>query len=260
LIRRILELLGVYKLYEKWLWRQIKDGEMPSHVGVILDGNRRWARSRGLPPWSGHEEGAKRVEELLKWCIEAGIKTLTIYVFSTENFQRPREEVDAIMRLAKKYIKRAIESEEIHKHKVRVKAIGRLELLPEDLREVIGELEKATEKYNDHYLNIAIAYGGRSEIIDAVKRIAEKVKMGELEVEEINEEVFEKHLYTSHLPNPYPDLIIRTSGEERLSGFLLWQCAYSELIFLDVYWPDFRKIDFWRAIRIYQKRERRYGR
>ncbi len=260
MIRRILELLGVYKLYEKWLWRQIKDGEMPSHVGVILDGNRRWARSRGLPPWSGHEEGAKRVEELLKWCIEAGIKTLTIYVFSTENFQRPREEVDAIMRLAKKYIKRAIESEEIHKHKVRVKAIGRLELLPEDLREVIGELEKATEKYNDHYLNIAIAYGGRSEIIDAVKRIAEKVKMGELEVEEINEEVFEKHLYTSHLPNPYPDLIIRTSGEERLSGFLLWQCAYSELIFLDVYWPDFRKIDFWRAIRIYQKRERRYGR
>jgi len=260
LIRRILELLGVYKLYEKWLWRQIKDGEMPSHVGVILDGNRRWARSRGLPPWSGHEEGAKRVEELLKWCIEAGIKTLTIYVFSTENFQRPREEVDAIMRLAKKYIKRAIESEEIHKHKVRVKAIGRLELLPEDLREVIGELEKATEKYNDHYLNIAIAYGWRSEIIDAGKRIAEKLKMDELEVEEINEEVFEKHLYTSHLPNPYPDLIIRTSGEERLSGFLLWQCAYSELIFLDVYWPDFRKIDFWRAIRIYQKRERRYGR
>ncbi|RLE51128.1 MAG: di-trans,poly-cis-decaprenylcistransferase [Candidatus Methanomethylicota archaeon] len=260
MLRTLLRILGIYKLYEKWLWRQIKNGEMPSHVGVILDGNRRWARRRGLPPWSGHEIGAKRVEELLRWCIEAGIKTLTIYVFSTENFQRTKEEVEAIMNLAKKYIRKAIESRDIHEHKVRVKAIGRLELLPKDLQEAIRKLERITENYDDHYLNIAIAYGGRSEIVDAVRRIAEKVKKGKLDVNEITEETFEKFLYTSHLPNPHPDLIIRTSGEERLSGFLLWQSAYSELVFLDVYWPDFRKIDFWRAIRIYQKRERRYGR
>ncbi|MCS7385879.1 MAG: polyprenyl diphosphate synthase [archaeon GB-1867-005] len=260
MLRKILEVLGIYKIYEKWLWRQIKRGEKPEHVAIILDGNRRWAKIRGLPPWAGHEEGAKKVENLLRWCFDSGIRTLTIYVFSTENFQRPREEVEAIMNLAKKYIQRAMASKEIHDYQVRVKAIGKLELLPEDLREEIRKLEEATKNYSKHYLNIAIAYGGRSEIIDAVKRIAEKIKSGELDTQDITEEVFEKHLYTAHLPNPNPDLIIRTSGEERLSGFLLWQSAYSELIFLDVYWPDFRKIDLWRAIRTYQKRERRFGR
>lgn len=260
MLRRILELMGVYKIYEKWLWKQIEKGDKPKHVGIILDGNRRWARSRGLPPWIGHERGAQKVEELLRWCYDTGIKTLTIYVFSTENFLRTKREVEEIMNLAQKYIEKAMGSKEIHEYEVRVKAIGKLELLPPKLREAIEKIEKATERYNKHYLNIAIAYGGRSEIIDAVIRIAEKVEKGILHANEINEEVFEKHLYTSHLPNPYPDLIIRTSGEERLSGFLLWQSAYSELVFLDIYWPDFRKIDLWRAIRIYQKRERRFGR
>ncbi|MCR6669544.1 MAG: polyprenyl diphosphate synthase [archaeon YNP-WB-040] len=260
MLRRLLEIIGIYKLYEKWLWRQIKDKEKPTHVGIILDGNRRWARERKLPPWMGHEKGAEKVKDVIKWCYEAGIKILTLYVFSTENFNRSREEVEAIMNLAKRYVQEYMNDKNIHEKKVKVKLLGKRELLDEDLRRKIEELEKVTENYNERYLNIALAYGGRVEIVDAVKEICRKIMNGEIKVDEINEEIIEKHLYTSHLPQPSPDLIIRTSGEERLSGFLLWQSAYSELVFLDVYWPDFRKIDFWRAIRTYQRRNRRFGR
>ncbi|MEM3541682.1 MAG: polyprenyl diphosphate synthase [Candidatus Methanomethylicia archaeon] len=260
MLRRLLEVTGIYKIYEKWLWRQIKDGEKPIHVGIILDGNRRWARENKLPPWAGHEKGAEKAKEVIKWCYEAGINTLTLYVFSMENFNRSKEEVEAIMRLAKKYADMYMDDENIHEKKVRIKVLGRKDLLDNDLREKIEKLEYSTKDYNERYLNIALAYGGRTEIVDAVKEICKRVKSGEMDVNQIDEKVIEKFLYTSHLPQPYPDLIIRTSGEERLSGFLLWQSAYSELIFLDVYWPEFRKIDFLRALRTYQRRNRRYGR
>ncbi len=260
LLRRLLEILGVYKLYEYWLMRQVRDGEMPSHVALILDGNRRWAIKRGLPPWLGHRKGADKVEELLDWCLELGIRTVTLYVFSTENFRRPKREVEELMKLFEESLERLLRDERIYKNEIRVKALGRLYLLPERIQELLKKVERRTSHFDKFYLNIAIAYGGRAEITDAVRKIARDVRAGRLSPEEINEKVIERYLYTAHLPNPEPDLIIRTSGEERLSGFLLWQSAYSELCFLDVYWPDFRKIDFLRAIRTYQRRQRRFGR
>ncbi len=260
MLRRLLELLGIYRIYEYWLWRQVKDGSMPSHVALILDGNRRWAKKKGLPPWFGHRKGAEKVEDVLKWCLDLGIRTVTLYVFSTENFHRPKQEVLELMRLFEEYLSKLLEDETIHKNEVRIKALGRTYLLPVRIQKLLQQIERRTEKYNKFFLNIAIAYGGRAEITDAIRRIARDVKEGMIKLNDINEKLIERYLYTAHLPNPEPDLIIRTSGEERLSGFLLWQSAYSELCFLDVYWPDFRRIDFLRAIRTYQKRERRYGR
>ncbi|MBS7605763.1 MAG: polyprenyl diphosphate synthase [Candidatus Bathyarchaeia archaeon] len=259
MLRTLLSLLGIYKLYEKWLWHQVKNKRVPEHIAIILDGNRRWASKNRLEPWMGHHYGAKKLEEVLRWCLDLGVKSITLYAFSTENFQRPREEVERLMDLFREKLKELLANEEIHKHKVRVKIIGRTYLLPRDLQEMIHRVEEETKDFNGRYLNLAIAYGGRSEIVDAVKKIAYKVARGELSPEEINEEIFEQHLYTSFLPKQDPDLIIRTSGEERLSGFLLYQSAYSELCFLDVYWPEFRRIDLLRAIRTYQKRIRRFG-
>jgi tritrans,polycis-undecaprenyl-diphosphate synthase [geranylgeranyl-diphosphate specific] len=180
-------------------------------------------------------------------------------MFSTENFQRSKSEVEEIMRIAEERFQRILADERIHKNKVRVKVIGRVNLLPEHLQQLIADVEKSTEGYDKHFLNFAFAYGGRAEIVDAAKKIAEKVGTGDLSPDEVDEQLFEKHLYTSHMPNQDPDLIIRTSGEERLSGFLLWQSAYSELCFLDVYWPDFRFIDLLRAVRTFQNRKRRFG-
>ena len=214
----------------------------------------------GLEPWVGHRFGARKVEDLLRWCLELGVRTVTLYAFSTENFRRTPREVMELMELFEEKLRELKENDVIHKYKVRVKAIGRLELLPPHVRKLIKEVEAATAHYNGHFLNIAIAYGGRAEIVDAVRKIARDVKTGKLDPEEIDEKVFERYLYTSHLPKQDPDLIIRTSGEERLSGFLLWQSAYSELCFIDVYWPEFRRIDLLRAIRTYQKRQRRFGR
>ncbi|MEM3506885.1 MAG: polyprenyl diphosphate synthase, partial [Candidatus Bathyarchaeia archaeon] len=177
-----------------------------------------------------------------------------------ENFPRTKDEVENIMNIIEKEALELYNDKRLHKNRVHVKAIGRVDLLPQSLRETLKKVEESTKDYEDHYLNIAIAYGGRAEIIDATKKIAEDIKNNKLNPKDITEELFMKYLYTAHLPNPYPDLIIRTSGEERLSGFLLWQSAYSELCFLDVYWPDFRKIDLLRAIRTYQRRKRRFGR
>jgi tritrans,polycis-undecaprenyl-diphosphate synthase [geranylgeranyl-diphosphate specific] len=163
------------------------------------------------------------------------------------------------MRIASEKLQKIVTDERIHKNKIRVKIIGRTNLLPENLQKIIADVERATQNYDKHFLNIAFAYGGRAEIVDAARKIAEKVRKKELAPEDVNEELFEKHLYTSHMSKQDPDLIIRTSGEERLSGFLLWQSAYSELCFLDVYWPDFRVIDLLRAVRTFQKRKRRFG-
>ena len=254
-----LRAIGAYALYEKWLNRQVRKQPIPEHLGIILDGNRRWAIARSGIVYEGHRYGARTSERFLEWCLDLDIKTITLYVFSMENFNRPRQEVETILDIIEEEARRLLKDQRLHQNQVRVKALGRLDLLPNRLQEALQEIEHATESYDKHYLNIALAYGGRTEIIDAARKIASEVQTGSARPEEIDEQFFMKYLYTAHLPNPYPDLIIRTSGEERLSGFLLWQSAYSEFCFLDVYWPEFRRIDLLRAVRTYQKRQRRFG-
>jgi len=259
-LERILKIFGVYRLYEKWLYDQISKGEMPKHIGVILDGNRRWAARRGLYSWLGHKVGAEKVKDLLKWCYELGIQAVTLYTFSTENFSRPEKEREELMKILEEKVIEAINDQEIHKRKIRIKFIGDLSLLNERLVRKMRELEELTKDYKNMIVNIAVAYGGKHEILMATKKIAEKVYRGEILPEQITYDLFQEHLYTSHLDQQDVDMILRTGGEMRLSNFLLWQSAYSELIFLDIYWPDFRKIDLMRAIRTFQKRQRRFGR
>ncbi|MCW4020335.1 MAG: polyprenyl diphosphate synthase [Candidatus Bathyarchaeota archaeon] len=251
--------LGIYRLYEAWLWAQVKGEPKPEHIAIILDGNRRWALTRSLNRHMGYHYGADKTEMMLRWCLQLGVKTVTLYTFSTENFKRPQEEVDELMQLFEEKLQQLLKNEDIHKHKVRVKVIGRLGLLPENVRGIIAKVEQATKDYNEYFLNLAMAYGGRAEIVDAAKEISQEIMAGSLSPDEITEKVFAKYLYTAYLPKQEPDLVIRTSGEERLSGFLLYQSAYSELCFVDIYWPDFRLIDILRAIRTYQKRKRRFG-
>ena len=259
MLERLLKLFGAYWLYEKWLYRNVSRGKMPRHIALILDGNRRWAVRRGWEPWIGHRYGADRVEEILDDIYELGIQTVTLYVLSTENLRRKPEELQQLFELIKERAEKLLKNPLIHKREVRVKVLGRLYLLPRDVREALERLERATGEYSRHYLNIAVAYGGRAEIVDAVRMIAEKVKQGIIPINDINEKTIEEHLYTHDLPQPDPELIIRTSGEERISNFFLWQSAYSELVFQDVYWPEFRRIDLLRAIRTFQRRERRHG-
>ncbi|HDQ06969.1 MAG TPA: di-trans,poly-cis-decaprenylcistransferase [Candidatus Bathyarchaeota archaeon] len=259
MLEGLLSLLGIYKLYEKWLWYQVKEGKKPEHVAIILDGNRRWAANKALISWIGHRHGANKIDDLMDWCMKLDVKFITLYAFSTENFRRPKKEVEEIMKLIEEKLHAILENKRIHENEIRVKAIGRVDLLPKSMQEVIQRVEEATKTYSDRFLNVALAYGGRAEIVDATKEIAAKVKNGELKLEKINERLFEKYLYTAHMPKQDADLIIRTSGEERLSGFLSWQSAYSELCFVDVNWPDFRYIDLLRAVRTYQRRKRRFG-
>jgi tritrans,polycis-undecaprenyl-diphosphate synthase [geranylgeranyl-diphosphate specific] len=259
MLRDLLSAIGVYKIYRSWLRSQIDRDRLPEHIGIILDGNRRWASAREMIPWQGHREGAEKVREFLEWCLDLGIRTVTLYAFSTENFNRVDREVEELMRIYEENLTELLKSEVIHDNKVCVRAIGRINLLPERIRILIEEVKEATKDYDSFYLNVALAYGGRAEIVDAAKEIAVKVNKGELAPDDIDEEVIEDHLYTSYLPHPDPDLIIRTSGVARLSNFLIWQSAYSELFLVDVYWPDFREIDLERAIRSFQNRQRRYG-
>ena len=255
----LLRWIGVYSIYDRYLTIQTTRYQLPDHVGIILDGNRRWASENEYPIYFGHNTGANIATHLLEWCHDLGIKTLTVYVLSTENLQRPQKELDGLFEAIREKLQELINDDRLRRYKVRVKGIGRLELLPQKIRNLLAELEESTSNFEGHFLNLALAYGGRTEIVDVVKKIVAKCESGDVKVDEITQETVETHLYTAHLSNPDPDLIIRTSGEERLSGFLLWQSAYSELIFLDVYWPDFRKIDLMRAIRTYQQRARRFG-
>jgi len=259
-MRVSLEMLGVPRVYEKMLWNQVKNGPIPEHIGIILDGNRRWAKCRGLDPWKGHEKGARKVEDFLDWCgqIEK-IRTVTLYAFSTENFQRTPQEVSEIMRLLRQHLEGLLRDERIRRNEIRVKVLGRVHVLPQELQDLVRQVEESTAHYQRHYFNFAVAYGGRTEIVDAVSSLARDVKDGKLALDGIDEKVIESYLYTAHLPKCSPDLIIRTSGEIRLSNFLTWQGAYSELLFVDAFWPDFRKLDLLRAIRLYQKRRRRFG-
>lgn len=240
--------------------RSIRSGEIPKHIAIILDGNRRWASTKSIERVIGHIEGANTAEDLLEWCHEIGIRTITLYLLSTENLNRSPDELKELFELFTERLSKLLNDERIIRFKVRVKAIGRLELLTPRMQTILHEIELKTADYSEHFLNIAIAYGGRTEIVDSVRKIATLVKEGKLSPEEIDQKTIEHSLYTSYLPNPDPDLVIRTSGEERLSGFLLWQSAYSELVFVDEYWPDFRKIDLMRAVRTYQRRSRRFGR
>ncbi|MCK4845422.1 MAG: di-trans,poly-cis-decaprenylcistransferase [Candidatus Heimdallarchaeota archaeon] len=247
----------IYKIYEKKLKSEIKEGNVPEHIGIILDGNRRASRKLGVVYEVGYELGAEKLEKVLDWIWDLGVKVVSCWIFSTDNFSRDKKQVDIIMNLAKDKLIKIREDPRIHKNRVSIKVLGRLSMLPKEIQEEIKLTESATKEYNNYRLNICMAYGGRAEIVDALKRIIYESKEGNLRYEEINEELITKYLYTNGLPDP--ELIIRTSGEERLSGFLLWQSAYSEYYFAEVNWPLFRKIDLWRAVRTYQRRQRRFG-
>ena len=212
-----------------------------------------------MDPWEGHWAGGEHVKAFHEWCINLNISTVTLYAFSTENFKRSEKEVEELMKVYEKALRDVLASDVVNKYQVRVTAIGRRNLLPENIQKLIAEVEQQTKGYDKFYLSIALAYGGRAEIVDATRELAELVKEGKLKPEEIDEELIEKHLYTKDLPQQEPDLIIRTGNESRLSNFLLWQAAYSELFIVDVYWPEFREIDLQRVIRNYQLRNRRYG-
>jgi tritrans,polycis-undecaprenyl-diphosphate synthase [geranylgeranyl-diphosphate specific] len=236
---------------------QIKKNPVPEHVAVIMDGNRRFASSLGLSPEVGHQFGRDKIKEVLEWCFELEIKNLTIYAFSTENFNRSSNEVKTLMDLCKEELKKAEKDSRIHKNKVRIRVLGRLDTLPKDIAAQAKNIMDQTKDYDGYSFNIALAYGGREEIIQAIQKIAKDVKSGKMKIEDIKESIVSKYLYTNGIPDP--DLILRTSGEERISNFLLWQLAYSELYFSDVYWPAFQKKDFLNAIRTVQQRQRRFG-
>lgn len=232
---------------------------VPKHVGLILDGNRRFSKKLMMKPWMGHEWGAKKVEKLASWCKELGVKELTLYTFSIQNFNRPKIEFDFLMKLFRKSFKDLVEDakkwKELVENKVRINFIGRLWKFPKDVQEAMNNLMEKTKDFGEHIINFAMAYGGREEVIDAVKKLAEDVKEGKVNVEDINEEVFAKNLYTES----EPEMIIRTGGEKRTSNFLLWQSNYSEWFFLEKYWPEFEKEDFKKCLEEYAERERRFG-
>jgi len=236
---------------------EIKRDPVPEHIAIIMDGNRRFATDLGLTPDAGHLFGRDKVEEVMEWCFELKIKNLTLYAFSTENFKRDTGEVELLMKLCKNELDKAAKDSRIHKNQVKVRVIGHIESLPKDLRESARVLLNETKNYDKYSLNIALAYGGREEIVRAIRNIAKDVKGGSLKIKDIIEPTVSKYMYTNELPDP--DLILRTSGEERISNFLLWQLAYSELYFSDVFWPVFSKRDFLKAIRTCQQRKRRFG-
>lgn len=234
---------------------EINLDKLPQHVAIIMDGNGRWAKSRGEERTFGHRNAIKAVRNAINACNEVGIPYLTLYTFSSENWSRPAEEVSALMTLLSETL--IIEAEEIFSKGLRLHVIGDIESLPVLVRDQLLNMVDLTKEHKNGNLILALSYGSQKEILSAVKKISEKVKSGELNSEDITEEVFEQHLYTKDYPAV--DLMIRTSGEVRISNFLLWQIAYAELQFLDILWPDFSKDDFFKCIVDYQNKERRYG-
>ena len=232
---------------------QIDKTKVPKHIAIIMDGNGRWAKARGEKRTMGHIAGVETVRRITKTAKNAGVKFLTLYTFSTENWNRPAEEIEALMGLLLKNL----EDEIFMKNDVSFQVIGDLKRLPEAIQKKIQEMIERTSKNSSMCLVLALSYSSKSEIQNAVRQIAEEVKEGKLDANDINEEVIGKHLYTSFMPDP--ELLIRTGGEIRLSNYLLWQAAYSELYFCDTYWPDFSEDDFFKAIYDYQNRERRFG-
>lgn len=232
-----------------------EEKKVPQHVAIILDGNGRWAKSKGMPRNYGHVQGAKTVEVICEEAYRMGIQYLTVYAFSTENWNRPKDEVDALMGLLRNYMKTCLKT--AAKNNMCVRVIGEKSRLDEDIRKRIGELEEATKDNTGLHFQIAINYGGRDEIVRALRKLAAQVKAGELAPEDITEQLFDETLDTAGLPEP--DLLIRTCDEQRISNFLLWQLAYTEFYFTPVAWPDFTKEELERAVEAYNKRDRRYG-
>ncbi|OGW53400.1 MAG: di-trans,poly-cis-decaprenylcistransferase [Nitrospirae bacterium RIFCSPLOWO2_02_42_7] len=228
---------------------------MPGHIAIIMDGNGRWARMRGLPRIAGHREGIKSVREIVTFCREVGIEVLTIYAFSAENWKRPELEVKALMMFLEEYLQRELKT--LMDNNIRFMTIGQTDKLPGSVKKWIEKVEKKTEHNTSMILNIALSYGGRTEIVDAILRIMNDITNGAIKPENIDSKLFSNYLYTKGLPDP--DLMIRTSGETRISNFLLWQIAYAELYFTKTLWPDFRRHDLLLAILDYQHRERRFG-
>ena len=247
---------GLGHLTEGELTAKLELDLLPKHVAVIMDGNGRWAELRGLPRIAGHREGINSVREMITLCLELGIQALTIYAFSQENWNRPTQEINALMGLLEHYL--STERSSLVEQGVRFRAIGRHELLPPAAQHWILTAEKETAHLNKLMLTVALSYGGRAEIVDAMKAMIEDVQTGSLQPSQIDEAIVQRYLSTHPLPDP--DLLIRTSGETRISNFLLWQLAYTELCFTPTLWPDFRRREFLLALIEYQRRERRFGR
>ncbi len=227
---------------------------LPEHVAIIMDGNRRWAKKNNLNTPQGHKEGAENLKRIAKFANKIGIKHLTVYAFSTENWKRSQEEVGAIMKLLKFYL---LDFFNWSDENIKINVLGRIAELPKDLKDQIHKIEEKTKNNTGLVLNICFNYGGRDEIVTATKNIVQKVLDGELKIEDINEKLFSNYLYTANQPDP--DLLIRTSGEERISNFLPWQISYSEFVFTDKFWPEYNEQEFLNSIQIYQKRTRRFG-
>ena len=253
----------LYRLYERRLRQQLAGGTLPRHIGVVLDGNRRYARERGLADVAdGHRRGADKIHELLDWCHEVGITYVTLWLLSTENLQRDEAEVTQLLDIIADTVTRIASDTRHRERSVKVTTVGALDVLPDRLRRALKDAEEATADHTGLHAQVAIGYGGRQEITDALRGLLEdrhaRGQSLEHVIDELSPELIGEHLYTTGTPDP--DLIIRTSGEIRLSGFLLWQSAHSEFYFCDPYWPDFRKTDFLRALRDFSSRQRRYGR
>ena len=233
---------------------ETKPDNYPKHIGIILDGNRRWAKQKGLKPWDGHEEGFKKLKELFKLAKEFDIKEMSLYCFSMQNFNRDPKEVEFLMKIFERAAKETLKNEDVHKNKVKIRFIGRLNKLTENVQKAAAEVMEATKDYDNHIVNFCMAYGGREEIIDGVNKVINDVKEGK--ISEVDEDSFSKYLYIQS----DPDLIIRTSGEKRTSNFLLWHSNYSEWFFIDKHWPDFSKEDLQKVIDDFvEKRNRRFG-
>ncbi len=230
--------------------------KVPRHIAIIMDGNGRWAKRKHLPRIAGHRKGVEAVRKIVKVSSEVGIKVLTLYVFSTENWKRPVSEVKFLMKLLARYIEKEVA--ELHQRNVRINAVGRLKELPGSLQNLLAKAIEKTKDNKGLILNLAINYGGRQEIIDGIRKIAADLKKGSLKIKDLNEESFSRYLYTAGIPEP--DLIIRTSGEKRLSNFLLWQSSYAELYVTETLWPDFDREDLLLALEDYGKRKRKFGR
>ncbi len=237
------------------LIEKINKDNLPKHLAIIMDGNGRWAKQKGLLRAFGHENGTKSVRLTVETCAKLGIKNLTLYAFSTENWNRPKLEVDTLMKLLISSLKNELQT--LIDNNIRLNSIGNLEMLPKSAQKELLDVIKKTEKNSRMVLTLALSYGSREEIISAIKKISDKVKNNIISLDSIDESIINQHLYTQNLPDV--DLLIRTSGEHRISNFLLWQIAYAELYFTDVLWPDFKEDDLYEAIISYQKRERRFG-
>jgi short-chain Z-isoprenyl diphosphate synthase len=252
-----------YWLYERRLLAAIKrGGKLPRHIGVIMDGNRRFARMAGLDIAAGHDCGAQKAREVIDWCLSLGVTHVTLWGFSTENRSRDQREVDHLHSLFAKQARELLQEPQLHENRVRVRVIGEIEDFPAETQAALRAIEEATRNYGGLALNIALGYGGREEIVSAIKSLLQAKAAAGLDLltlsRSLTAEDISRYLYTTGTPDP--DFVIRTSGEVRLSGFLLWQTAYSEFYFCEAFWPSFRKVDFLRAIRSFQQRERRFGR